>query len=79
MNMECTRAGLGRGARAIIGAALLLGPVLAVAQSSSGTFTAGSLTNRPVPKLVCVYKGVMSDAEIEACTGYRVQYRYGLR
>lgn len=30
----------------------------------------------PPAKPVCVYKGVMSDAEIEVCTGYRVRYNY---
>ena len=80
MNLEKTRAGLGRGAAwAIIGAALLLGPALASAQSSGATFTARSQVNQPAPKPVCAYKAVMSDAEIEACTGYRVQYTYIVR
>ena len=80
MDMESTRNGVSRDARwAIIGVALLLCPPLALAQSSNSPFSASSFTNRPAPKPVCVYKGVMSDAEIELCTGHRVQYYYRVR
>ena len=80
MNMESAKAGMSRDASwAVISAALLLCPALALAQSSSSPFTTSSLTNRPAPKPVCVYKGVMSDAEIEACTGHKVQYDYRVR
>ena len=64
---------------AVISAALLLCPALALAQSAISPFTTGSLANRPAPKPVCVYKGVMSDAEIEACTGHPVHYDYRVR
>lgn len=80
MDMESTRNGVSRDARwAIIGVALLLCPALALAQSSISPLTARSLANPPAPKLVCEYKGVMSDAEIRACTGYPVHYYYGVR
>jgi hypothetical protein len=57
-------------ARAIFLAALLAFPMLSLAQSNAGAF--GGRASKPV----CVYKGVMSDAEIELCTGFRVQYNY---
>ncbi len=80
MNMQSARPGMRRDAAwTIISVALLLCPAVALAQSSKGSFTAGSMTNRPAPKPVCVYKGVMSDAEIEQCTGFRVRYDYRVR
>ena len=57
-------------ASAIVLAAFVAFPMHALAQSN-----ASPLGGR-APKPVCVYKGVMSDAEIEACTGHRVQYDY---
>ncbi len=57
-------------ASAIVLAGFLAFPMHSLAQSNSGPF--GGRT----PKPVCVYKGVMSDAEIELCTGYRVHYSY---
>jgi hypothetical protein len=55
---------------AIVLAALLAVPMHSWAQSDTSYF--GGRAQTPV----CVYKGVMSDAEIEACTGYRVRYGY---
>jgi hypothetical protein len=49
--------------------------LLAFPMHSSAQFTASSLGGR-APKPLCVYKGVMSDAEIETCTGSRVRYNY---
>src|SRR6478736_5388261 len=57
-------------ANAIVLAALLAFPMHSLAQSDVGAFG-----NR-APKPVCIYKGVMSDAEIEVCTGHRVSYNY---
>jgi hypothetical protein len=57
-------------ARAIFLATLLAFPMLSLAQSNAGAFGARA------PKPVCVYKGVMSDAEIELCTGFRIKYDY---
>ena len=57
-------------ASAIALAALLAFPMHSSAQSDVGAF--GGRPTKPV----CVYKGVMSDAEIEVCTGYRVRYSY---
>jgi hypothetical protein len=57
-------------ASAIALAALLALPMHSLAQSNDSPF--GGRAPRPV----CVYKGVMSDAEIEVCTGYRVRYSY---
>ena len=77
MNIESARAGMSRDAAwAVISAALLLCPALALAQSSNSPLKTNSLTNRSAPKPVCVYKGVMSDAEVEACTGHPVHYDY---
>ena len=77
MNMESTRARMRRDAAgAVISAALLLCPALALAQYSNSPLAASALTNRIAPKPVCVYKGVMTDAEIEVCTGHPVQYDY---
>ena len=59
-------------ASAIAIAAFLAFPMPSLAQSSA------SLFGGRVPKPVCVYKGVMSDAEIELCTGYRVHYNYAI-
>lgn len=59
-------------ASAIFFAAFLAFPVHALAQSNASPFGARA------PKPVCVYKGVMSDAEIEVCTGYRVHYDYAI-
>ncbi len=74
MNMEDARAGMSRDAAcAVISAALLLCPALALAQSSNRP------APKPVPQSACVYKGVMSDAEVEACTGHPVKYDYRIR
>jgi hypothetical protein len=59
-------------ANAIVLAALLVVPMHSLAQSDAGAFGGRA------PKPVCIYKGVMSDAEIEVCTGYRVRYNYAL-
>lgn len=59
-------------ASAIAVAAFLALPMHSWAQSDAGPFAG------PAPKPVCVYKGVMSDAEIELCTGYPVHYSYGV-
>jgi hypothetical protein len=66
--------------RAIGGAALLIFPALAWPQVKVDPFayhnwTNGHLTVKPH----CVYKGVMSDADIELCTGHPVHYDYGVR
>ena len=58
-------------ASAIVLAALLAFPMHSLAQSYDSPL--GGRASRPV----CVYKSVMSDAEIEVCTGYRVHYNYG--
>ena len=80
MHMESARSGMSRDAAwAVIGAALLLCPALALAQSSNSPSTIRSLADRSAPKPVCVYKGVMSDAEVEACTGHPVHYDYRIR
>ena len=57
-------------ARALVLAATLAFPMHSLAQFDASTF--GGRAPRPV----CVYKGVMSDAEIEVCTGFRVCYSY---
>ena len=57
-------------ASAVVMAAFLAFPMHSWAQSDASPF--GGRAPRPV----CVYKGVMSDAEIELCTGYRVRYSY---
>ena len=76
MNMQSNTAGMSRDAAwAVISAVLLLCPAIAFAQTSNRPSTTRSLTKSDA-KPVCVYKGVMSDAEIEACTGHRVQYDY---
>jgi hypothetical protein len=59
-------------ASAIVAAAFLAFPMLSLAQSEASPF--GDRAAKPV----CVYKGVMSDAEIELCTGYRIHYNYAL-
>jgi len=59
-------------ARAIVLAAFLAFPMHSLAQSDASPF--GGRAPRPV----CVYKGVMSDAEIEVCTGYRIRYYYAI-
>lgn len=59
-------------ASAIALAAFLTLPMHSLAQSKSN-----SLGSR-APKPVCDYKGVMSDAEIELCTGFRVHYNYAI-
>jgi hypothetical protein len=59
-------------ASAIALAAFLAFPMHSLAQSNASPF------GGRVPKPVCVYKGVMSDAEIELCTGYRVHYNYAV-
>ena len=57
-------------ARAIVLAALLAFPMYSLAQFNASSFGGGA--QRPV----CEYKRVMSDAEIEVCTGFRVRYGY---
>ena len=52
--------------------ALLASPMHSLAQSNTGPF--GGRAQKPV----CVYKAVMSDAEIEVCTGFRVHYNYAI-
>jgi hypothetical protein len=80
MKIEGARVGTSRDlAWASIGAALLLCPALAAAQSSSGPHRNNLVISRSAPKPVCEYKAVMSDAEIEACTGRRVHYDYRIR
>ena len=59
-------------ANAIVLAALLAFPVNSLAQADTGAF--GGRAAKPV----CIYKGVMSDAEIEVCTRHRVHYNYAL-
>jgi hypothetical protein len=53
-------------------AGLLAVPLHSLAQSDVSPY--GGRESKPV----CEYKGVMSDAEIERCTGFRVQYNYGV-
>ena len=57
-------------ANAIVLAALLAFPMHSLAQFDAGAF--GGRAAKPV----CIYKGVMSDAEIEVCTGHRIHYNY---
>lgn len=57
-------------ASAVVLAAFLAFPMPLLAQFSDNSF--GGTAAKPV----CVYKGVMSDAEIEICTGYPVRYNY---
>jgi hypothetical protein len=59
-------------ARAIVLAAFLAFPMHSLAQFNASSF--GGRAQRPL----CEYKGVMSDAEIEACTGFRVRYGYDI-
>ena len=59
-------------ASAIALAAFLAFPMHSLAQSNANSFGGRA------PKPVCDYKGVMSDAEIELCTGFRVQYNYAI-
>jgi len=61
--------------RAVGQVALMACPVLA----SAGPYdTPGSdhASAGPASRPPCVYKGVMSDAEIERCTGFPVHYSY---
>ena len=58
--------------RAIAFAAFLAFPIHSFAQPNAGPY--GGRAANPD----CVYKGVMSDAEIENCTGYRVLYNYAV-
>ena len=79
MNMESVRTGMSRDATWVVfSAALLLCPALALAQSPKSPLKNSSLANRPAAKSACVYKAVMSDPEIEACTGHKVQYDYSV-
>ena len=64
-----------------VSAALLACSTCAFAQSQSS----GSITSRTTQSIQwtghgtpppCVYKGVMTDAEIQACTGRAVHYDY---
>jgi hypothetical protein len=59
-------------ASAIVLAAFLAFPTHSLAQSNASSFGGRA------PKPVCVYKGVMNDAEIELCTGFRVHYNYAV-
>ena len=65
---------------AIAGAVLLIGPTPAWPRSvdSPSTTHDWTLGDRDV-KPACVYKGAMSDAEIERCTGHPVHYDYNIR
>ena len=76
MNMQSNTAGMSRDAAwAVISAVLLLCPAIAFAQTSNRPSTTRYLTKSDA-KPECVYKGVMSDAEIKACIGHKVQYDY---
>jgi hypothetical protein len=57
---------------AIIFAAFLAVPMHSLAQSNASTFGGRAL------KPLCEYKAVMSDAEIQLCTGFRVRYNYDI-
>src|SRR5687767_6615781 len=59
-------------ASAIVMAAFLAFPMHSLAQSKASPF----VHRAPTP--VCVYKGVMSDAEIEVCTRHRIHYNYAI-
>ena len=59
-------------ASAIAFVAFLAFPMLSLAQSNVSPF--GGRAAKPV----CVYKGVMTDAEIERCTGFPVHYNYAI-
>ena len=59
-------------ASTVVMAALLAFPMHSLAQSKASPF----VHRAPTP--VCVYKAVMSDAEIEVCTGYRIHYDYAI-
>src|SRR5688572_14015720 len=59
-------------ANAIVLAAFLAFPMHSLAQSSASSFGGRA------PKPLCVYEGVMSDAEIEVCTGFRIHYNYAI-
>jgi hypothetical protein len=59
-------------ARAIVLASFLAFPMHSLAQSNA------SLFGGRAPKPVCAYMAVMSDAEIELCTGFRVRYNYAI-
>ncbi len=76
MNMQSNTAGMSRDAAwAVISAVLLICPVIAFAQTSNRLSTTRYLTKSDA-KPQCEYKVVMSDAEIEACIGRKVQYNY---
>jgi hypothetical protein len=57
--------------------AIALAAFLALPMSSLAQFDSSPIAG-PAAKPVCVYKGVMSDAEIELCTGHPVHYNYGV-
>ena len=59
-------------ASAVVMAAFLAFPMHSLAQSKAGPFGGRA------PKPVCEYKAVMSDAEIEVCTGHRIHYNYAI-
>jgi hypothetical protein len=59
-------------ANALVAAAFLAFPMHSMAQSDASLY--GVLDSKPV----CTYKGVMSDAEIELCTGHRIHYNYAI-
>lgn len=59
-------------ASAIVLAAFLALPMHSLAQSNASPFGGRA------PKPDCVYKGVMSDADIELCTGFRVHFNYAV-
>jgi len=59
-------------ASAIALVAFLAFPLHSLAQSDTGLFGGRA------PKPLCDYKAVMSDADIELCTGFRVQYNYAI-
>ena len=63
----------------LFAAALLTWPALAPAQSAGSAFTYHDWNNGHLKvKPHCVYKGAMSDAEIERCTGHPVHYEYDI-
>ena len=59
-------------ASAVVMAVFLAFPMHSLAQSKASPFGARA------PKPVCDYKAVMSDAEIEVCTGHRIHYNYAI-
>ena len=65
-------------ANAIVLAAFLAFPMHSLAQRKASPLPKASPSGELDTRPVCVYKGVMSDAEIELCTGHRVHYNYAV-